>query len=119
VLPSIKGLPANTWCYHIEASVFNEGTAYAVFTGYTKGDYLPYVYKTTDFGQTWMSIVTKDIPVFARSIQEDLKNPNLLFLGTELGLFITLDGGASWSKFENNFPSVAIHYMKCILRKMT
>ena len=112
VLSSIKGLPANTWCYHIEASVFSEGTAYAVFTGYTKGDYLPYVYKTTDFGQTWMSIITKDIPVFARSIQEDLKNPNLLSLGTELGLFITLDGGASWSKFENNFPSVAIHYME-------
>ena len=112
VTSNLKGLPLNTWCYHIEASVFNEAIAYAVFTGYTNGDYLPYVYKTTDFGLTWNSIITKDIPVFARNIQEDLKNPNLLFLGTELGLFITLDGGASWSKFENNFPSVAIHYME-------
>ena len=112
VIANIKGLPANTWCYHIEASVFNEGKAYAVFTGYTKGDYNPYVYMTNDFGQTWKSIVTKDLPIFARNIQEDLKNPNLLFLGTELGLYITLDGGVSWSKFENNFPSVAIHYME-------
>lgn len=109
---NVKGLPLNTWCYHIEASVFSEGTAYAVFTGYSKNDYNPYIYKTTDFGQTWTSIVTKDIPIFARSLQEDLKNPNLLFIGTEMGLYVTLDGGLSWSKFKNNVPSVAIHYLE-------
>ena len=76
---NLKGLPKNTWCYHIEASVFNEGTAYAVFDGHSKNDYATYVYKTSDFGKTWSSIVTADIDGFARNIQEDYKNPNLLF----------------------------------------
>ena len=109
---NVKGVPANTWCYHIEASVFGEGVAYAVFDGHTKNDYSAYVYKTTDFGKTWNSITTKEISTFARNIQEDYKNPNLLFLGTELGLYITLDGGISWSKFENNVSSAAIHYLE-------
>lgn len=109
---NISGLPANTWCYHIEASVFGEEIAYAVFNGYTKNDYTPYIYKTSDFGKTWTSIVTKDLPIFVRSLQEDYKNPNLLFAGLETGLYITLDGGQSWSKFKNNLPSVAIHYIE-------
>ena len=108
---NLIGLPKNTWCYHIEASVFNEATAYAVFDGHSKNDYATYVYKTTDFGKTWKSIVTTDIDGFARNIQEDFVNPNLLFLGTEKGLYITIDGGQNWSKFENNMPAVAIHYL--------
>lgn len=111
VTANIKGLPKNTWCYHIEASVFNEGTAYAVFDGHSKNDYAAYVYKTSDFGKTWTSIATSDIGSFARNIQEDYKNPNLLFLGTEIGLYITVDGGKNWSKFENNMPAVAVHYL--------
>lgn len=111
VTTNVKGLPKNTWCYHIEASVFNEGTAYAVFDGHSKNDYAAYVYKTTDFGKTWTSISSADIDSFARNIQEDYKNPNLLFLGTETGLFITVDGGKNWSKFENNMPAVAVHYI--------
>ncbi|WP_321540248.1 WD40/YVTN/BNR-like repeat-containing protein [Flavobacterium piscinae] len=111
VTANLKGLPKNTWCYHIEASVFNEGTAYAVFDGHSKNDYATYVYKTSDFGKTWTSIATADIDGFARNIQEDYKNPNLLFLGTEKGLYITVDGGKNWSKFENNMPAVAIHYL--------
>ncbi|MES2811669.1 MAG: hypothetical protein V4670_04290 [Bacteroidota bacterium] len=110
-IANIQGLPKNTWCYHIEASVFAEGTAYAVFDGHSKGDYTPYTYKTTDFGQTWKSIITPDVNGFVRSIQEDVVNENLLFLGTEKGLYISIDGGANWSHFENNMPSVAIHYM--------
>ena len=115
--PNIKGLPANTWVYHIEASVHHEGTAYVVFDGHTRGDMTPYAYKTTDFGQTWKSIITDDVVGFARSIQEDYENPNLLFLGTEFGLYITINGGKSWAKFTNNMPSVAIHHME--LQKKT
>ena len=108
---NITGLPANTWCYHIEASNFNTGTAYAVFDGHTQNDSKPYAFKTTDFGKTWKSIISSDVVGFVRNIQEDYKNENLLFLGTELGLYITVDGGINWSKFDNNMPSVAVHWI--------
>lgn len=108
---NIQGLPKNTWCYHIEASVFDKGTAYAVFDGHTMNDMSPYAFKTTDYGQTWTNIITDEVEGFARNIQEDYENPNLLFLGTEFGLYITMDGGVSWSKFTNNMPSVAVHFI--------
>lgn len=108
---NIEGLPKNTWAYHIEASVFNKATAYAVFDGHSLGDMHSYAYKTTDFGKTWKNIITDDVVGFARNIQEDFVNPNLLFLGTEFGLYITLDGGLSWSKFTKNMPSVAVHFI--------
>ncbi|MEQ8475183.1 hypothetical protein [Fulvivirga sp.] len=109
---NIPGLPANTWCYHIEASVHNKGTAYAVFEGHTTGDMKTYAYKTTDYGATWKSIVTDDIYGFARNIQEDFVQPDLLYLGTEFGLYITIDGGKNWNKFTNNMPAVAVHYIE-------
>ncbi len=112
VVANIPGLPKNTWCYHIEASVFGEGTAYAVFEGHSNNDYTPYTYKTTDFGKTWKSIITADVDGFVRNIQEDFVNEDLLFLGTEKGLYITIDGGANWSHFTNNMPSVAVHYIE-------
>ena len=112
VVANITGLPKNTWCYHIEASTFGEGTAYAVFEGHATNDYTPYTYKTTDFGKTWKSIITPDIDGFVRNIQEDFTNENLLYLGTEKGLYITIDGGANWSHFTNKMPSVAVHYME-------
>ncbi|MFT5778458.1 MAG: photosystem II stability/assembly factor-like uncharacterized protein [Crocinitomicaceae bacterium] len=106
------GLPANTWCYHIEASSFDKGTAYAVFDGHTKNDPATYCYKTSDFGKTWKSITNESVTGFARAFQEDYENPNLLFLGTEFGLYISIDGGGNWMKFENNMPSTAIHYLE-------
>lgn len=109
--PNIPGLPKNTWCYHIEASVFNKGTAYAVFDGHTQNNMKPYAYKTTDFGKTWSNIITDDVEGFARNIQEDYVNPDLLFLGTEFGLFITIDGGKNWKKFTNNMPAAAVHFI--------
>ncbi|WP_234110653.1 MULTISPECIES: VPS10 domain-containing protein [Chryseobacterium] len=111
VTANIPNLPKNTWVYHIEASSFAEGTAYAVFDGHTTGDYNPYVYKTKDFGKTWTSITTPDIKGFVRNLQEDFQNEDLLFLGTEKGLFITVDGGKNWSHFTNNMPNVAVHYI--------
>ena len=108
---NIAGIPANTWVYHIEASAHDKGTAYAVFDGHTRGDMTPYAYKTNDYGASWTSIITDDVEGFARSIQEDYEDPDLLFLGTEFGLFITLDGGLSWTPFRNNMPPVAIHFI--------
>ncbi|MEO1052106.1 MAG: hypothetical protein AAFX87_15850 [Bacteroidota bacterium] len=110
-------VPDNTWVYHIEASVHGEGTAYAVLEGHTTGDFNTYAYKTTDYGATWTSIVSDDIYGFARSIQEDYVNEDLLFLGTEFGLYITINGGKNWSQFTNNMPPVAVHFIE--LQKKT
>lgn len=111
VTANIPGLPKNTWVYHIEPSNFDKQAAYAVFDGHTQNDGNTYVYKTTDAGKTWASIATEEIQGFARSIQEDFVNPDLLYLGTELGLYITIDGGQHWSKFTNNMPAVAVHHV--------
>lgn len=116
---NFPGLPANTWAYHIEASVFGSNIAYAVFDGHTSGDYTPYVYKTSDFGKSWSSISTTEINSFVRCIQEDYKNPNLLFIGAENGLYVSLNGGKSWSPFTNNFPKVAVHYLELHPKKNT
>ena len=111
VTSNINGVPKNTWVYHIEASVHGKGIAYAVFEGHTHGDMKPYAMKTKDFGKTWTNIISEDVIGFARNIQEDYENENLLFLGTEFGLYITLDGGQSWSKFTNNMPAAAVHFI--------
>lgn len=110
-ITNISGLPANTWVYHIEASSHDKATAYVVFEGHTTGDMTSYTYKTTDYGKTWNDIITDDVVGFVRNIQEDYVNPDLLYLGTEFGLYITLNGGQSWSKFTKNMPSVAIHFI--------
>jgi len=112
VAANVPGLPKGTMVYHIEASVFGKGNAYAVFTGYQTGDKGTYIYKTTDFGATWKSIVTPDIYGFARNIQEDYESENLLFVGTEFGLYITLNGGKNWYKFTNNMPAANVHFLE-------
>tara|TARA_B100000795_G_scaffold263296_1_gene242267 strand:+ start:44761 stop:47856 length:3096 start_codon:yes stop_codon:yes gene_type:complete len=113
VTANLTGIPANTWVYHIEASIHGKGTAYAVFDGHTMGDMKPYAMKTTDYGKTWSSIISKDIQenAFVRNIQEDYVNEDLLFLGTEMGLYVTIDGGKGWSHFTNNMPPVAVHFI--------
>ncbi len=111
-ISNIDGVPENTWVYHIEASSHDSSTAYVVFDGHTSGDMTPYAYKTTDLGKTWKNIIpSKDVYGFVRNIQEDYVNPDLLFLGTEFGLYITVDGGNSWAKFTKNMPSVAVHFI--------
>ena len=114
---NFTGLPKNTWCYHIEASVHDKGTAYAVFDGHTTNDKTPYAYKTTDYGNTWTSIITDEVYGFVRNIQEDYVNEDLLFLGTEFGLYVTANGGKNWSKFKNNMPAAAVHFID--LQKQT
>jgi photosystem II stability/assembly factor-like uncharacterized protein len=111
VTGNLPDLPPNTWVYHIEPSSFDPAVAYAVFDGHTQNDRNTYVYKTEDSGQSWQSIATPEIEGFARSIQEDFVNPGLLYLGTEMGLYITLDGGQNWTPFTNNMPAVAVHHV--------
>ena len=97
----------------MQASNFDPGTAYAAFDRHTFGDFAPYVYKTTDYGQTWKPLVTpqtaKGVRGWAHVIKEDVVQPNLLFLGTEFGLFVSIDGGESWAQFKGSrFPAVAV-----------
>ena len=105
---NIPNLPKNSWCSCIEASRFNVGTAYATFDGHRSGDMNTYVYKTTDFGKTWNSLATEDIKGYAFVIREDLERENLLFVGAEFGLFLSIDGGKQWAQFSGKLPNVEI-----------
>ena len=109
VIGNVKGLPRNTWCSRVEASHFDAGTAYTAFDGHRTDDYATYVYKTTDSGKTWKSI-KGNLPFgWIHVVREDVKNKNLLFLGTEFGIFASLDGGLSWFSLKNDLPTVAVH----------
>jgi photosystem II stability/assembly factor-like uncharacterized protein len=108
VVENIPDLPPNTWCSRIESSHFSPGTAYVAFDGHRMDDYDTYVYKTTDYGETWTSI-KGNLPFgWVHVIREDLKNKNLLYVGTEFGVYASLDGGESWFTLRNNLPTVAV-----------
>lgn len=108
---NINGLPSHTWVSHIEVSTHQAGTAYVTFDGHKSGDPKPYVYKTTDYGQSWTSLVTKHIPAYCHIIKQDLVNPDLLFLGTEFGMFVSIDGGEQWVPFTGGLPKASIRDM--------
>ena len=113
VVANVPGLPPNSWVNWVQASNFAPGTAYAAFDRHTFGDFAPYVYKTTDYGQSWTPLATpkdsKGIRGYAHVIKEDLVKNNLLFLGTEFGLYVSVDDGKSWAQFKgNHFPAVAV-----------
>jgi len=109
VVKNIPGLPANAWVSTVEASRYEPNTAYATFDNHTTGDMKPYVFRTTDLGKTWQPLATADLIGYAHVVKEDTVNPNLLFVGTERGLFISLDGGKQWAQFKGgNMPNVAV-----------
>jgi len=108
VVRNVPGLPRNTWVSHVEASRHAEGTAYVTFDGHRTGDMSTYVYRTRDYGASWEPLVGESVKGYAHVIKEDLENAELLFLGTELGLFMSVDGGAAWARYETDFPQVAV-----------
>ncbi|MEO5721045.1 MAG: sialidase, partial [Chthoniobacterales bacterium] len=114
VVDNIAGLPKNSWVSWVQASNFEAGTAYATFDRHTFGDMTAYLYKTTDLGKTWTPLITPQelsgVQGYAHVVKEDLVNPNLLFLGTEFGLYVSVDGGKGWAQYKGNrFPAVAVH----------
>jgi photosystem II stability/assembly factor-like uncharacterized protein len=108
VRPNITGLPANTWCSGIEASHHDRSTAYATFDGHTTGDMKSYIYRTTDLGKSWQSLATDSVRGYAHVVREDQVNARLLFVGTEFGLYVSIDGGMQWARFTGNLPQVAV-----------
>ncbi len=105
---SITGNPGY-WVSRVIASHHNAGTAYVSYTGRRRDDFRPFVYKTTDFGRTWKSIsgnLPVDEPV--NVIREDHKNPNLLFVGTEKAVHVSINGGDSWIRMQNNMPTAGV-----------
>ena len=108
VVKNVPGLPPNTWVSTIEASHFDPAVAYATFDGHAAGDMKTYVYRTHDYGNTWTSLSTPELSGYAHVVREDLVNSHLLFVGTEFGLFISIDGGTHWAQFKGDLPNVAV-----------
>jgi len=106
----LSAVPARTWVSRVEPSHFDPATAYVSFDGHRSDNPRPYVFKTTDFGRTWTN-VTANLPAAqpVYVVKEDLKNPNLLFAGTQIGAYASVDGGGSWHRLANGFPTVAVH----------
>lgn len=111
VTANVPGLPKNTWCTRVTPSKFVDGRCYATFDGHRNNDVNPYVYVTEDFGKTWTSLAA-GIPRHhsCHVIKEGERNRNLLYLGTEMGLWVSLDRGKSWLPFRSGaFPTVIVH----------
>jgi photosystem II stability/assembly factor-like uncharacterized protein len=103
------GIPDWIQINSIEPSPHDAGTAYVAATMYKHDDYRPYLYKTTDYGRSWKRIVN-GIPqtAFTRVVREDQSRRGLLFAGTETGLYVSMNGGESWQRFQLNLPVVPI-----------
>ena len=92
----VPGVPAGAWVARILASRFAAGTAYVLFDDHRRGDEQPYVVRTDDFGASWHRLPVTGVRGHALAIEQDPVDPDLLFLGTEAGLWVSLDGGGSW-----------------------
>ncbi len=103
------GAPSDYYVSRVFASNFNDGSAYAVKTGFQRDNFEPHVFKTDDFGATWFSISSNLPQEIIYVIYEDRKNPELLFVGTDIGVFVTLNGGKEWHSFKNNMPVNPVH----------
>jgi len=109
VTKNIKDLPKGSWITQIKASKTKKGEALLVANDYRRFNYTPYAYRTTNYGKTWKRIVDKDdTESYALCIIEDEKEPNLMFLGTDDGLYISIDAGNEWTKWTNGFPTVSV-----------
>ena len=106
---NLKDLPGPRWVSTIEASRFKEGRCYVAFDGHRSDDDKPWIFATEDFGATWKPLMANLPEHTTRCLREDLENPNLLFLGTEFGVWTSVDRGQSWSSLKCNMPTVAVH----------
>ncbi len=109
VVAQVPGVPASTWVSAVSASPHDEAAAFVTFDGHRAGDMKTYAYRTSDFGQTWTAVAATGVEGYAWVLKQDLVDPDLLFLGTEFGLYISIDSGKGWARFTGNLPKVAVH----------
>ena len=108
VTPKINGLPKESWIPQIRASTFNAGEAFVVANNYRQGDMGTYIFRTKDYGQTWNRLVDdKKVAGYALAIQQDVVEPNLMFVGTEQGLWVSVDEGVNFTQWKAGFPPVS------------
>ncbi len=113
VTSKIKNLPEGCWIARIIASTYDAGTVWMVVNNYRKGDYNPYLYMTENYGKDWTLMADKNkVKGYALSVIQDPVEPNLVFLGTENGLWISFDKGNTWTQFQNGYPSVSTMDLK-------
>jgi photosystem II stability/assembly factor-like uncharacterized protein len=108
VVKNIVGLPLNSWVSSIDASRHDKNTVFATFDNHAFGDFKTYIYKSNDMGKTWKSLSTNEISGFAHKIKQDIVNSNLLFAGTEFGLFVSFNGGGNWIQYKSNVPAATV-----------
>lgn len=104
-------VPPGMWVPCVEASPHDAATAFVVFDDHRRGNQATYVFVTRDFGATWTSLNDGSIDGYCHAIRQDPVQPNLLFLGTEFGLYVSMNGGSSWSKWKNGIPTVPVYDM--------
>ncbi len=109
ITENVKDVPARGFVASIACSRAVEGRAYVTIDAHRVDSTAPFLFVTEDHGKTWSSLRANLADGSARTLREDLKNPNLLYLGTEFGAWISIDRGQYWHKLNNNLPTVAVH----------
>jgi photosystem II stability/assembly factor-like uncharacterized protein len=105
--PTIKELPEGAWIPQIVPSVQQGGEAWVVVNNYRQNDYAPYLYHTSDYGKTWSRVIEEgDVPGYVLSFAVDPEETRLQFLGTEYGLYVSIDAGENWTKWTHGYPTV-------------
>ncbi len=105
----IRGVPQETWIPHIEPSRHHASVAYVVFDDHRRGNRRPYIFRTEDYGRRWTNVARDDqIQGFVHTLEEDPVTPNLLFAGTEGGLYVSLNRGADWFAWRHGVPAVPV-----------
>ncbi len=109
---NLRGVPEGSYVAQVKASKFNAGEAFAVINDYRRGNWAPYVLHTSDYGRRWTNIVEdKGVKGYALSFVQDLEEQNLMFVGTEFGLYVSIDAGDNWTKWTHEYPTVSTYDM--------
>lgn len=108
VVSGAQGVPADTWVPHVVPSPHAAGTAFVVFDNHRRSDWAPYLFRVDDYGKRWTSLATKEIDGYALVLIQDPVDPDLLFLGTEFGLYVSLDGGRHWMRWKHGLPTASV-----------